>query len=167
MGVATMLDVDRSLAAPMGHLQFVWLIPLAARFAFRVQAMWPLMGTQLHADGGDVRVWTFGAALGLQYSLVRPQTRVRPFVGLATGSQILLTDTSAVETDKGRALFVPSANLRAQGGVRYTIASRVQLLVEIEATRDWLIQSRRQTEYRDSAANTVAFHASLGVLFEY
>ena len=167
MGVATMLDVDHTLGAPMGHLQFVWLIPIGERFAFRVQAMWPLMGTQLRADGSDARIWTFGAALGLHYLFTPPQARVRPFVGLATGSQILLTDTSGVDTDKGRALFVTSANLRVQSGVRYTIASRVQLLAELEATRDWLIQSRQEPVYRDSVANTVAFHASLGVLFEY
>jgi hypothetical protein len=170
MGVATMLDVDRALGAPMGHLQFVWLIPIGERFAFRVQAMWPLMGTQLRSSGSvasDARVWTFGAAMGLHYLFAPPQARLRPFVGLATGSQILLTDTSDADTDKGRALFVTSANLRVQSGVRYAIASRVQLLVELEATRDWLIQSRQEPLYRDSIANTVAFHASLGVLFEY
>src|SRR5882724_2346355 len=40
LGVATMLDVDRGLGSPMGHLQFMWFIPVRGRFAFRAQTMW-------------------------------------------------------------------------------------------------------------------------------
>jgi hypothetical protein len=51
--------------------------------------------------------------------------------------------------------------------VRVAIRSRVQLLGELEATRDWLLQSSRLSDYGSSAANALALHASLGVLFEY
>ena len=167
MGVATMLDVDRGLGAPTGHLQFMWFIPVGARFAFRFQTLWPLVGSALRTGVSDVRVWTFGAAVGLHYVFASAQARWRPFAGIATGSQLLLTDSAgAAEVDKSRALFVPSANLRLQGGVRFALATRVQLLGELEATRDWLLQSRL-SDYRDSAANALAFHVSLGVLFEY
>jgi hypothetical protein len=166
--VATMLDVDHALGAPMGHLQFMWFIPVSARVAFRAQAMWPLMGTALGPGATDVRIWTFGAAVGMQYTFAPAQSRWRPFAGAAIGSQLLLTDTSAsVDVDKARAPFVPSANLRMQSGVRIAVLSRVQLLVELEATRDWLLQSSRQAVYRDSIANTLAFHSSVGALFEY
>jgi hypothetical protein len=117
----------------------------------------------------DVRTWTFGAALGLHYAFAAPGARWRPFAGIAAGSQFLLTDTPAAPTepDNGRALFVPSANVRLQTGVRVAIRSRVQLLGELEATRDWLLQSSRLSDYGSSAANALALHASLGVLFEY
>jgi hypothetical protein len=169
MGVATMLDVDRTLGAPMGHLQFMWFIPVRGRFAFRAQAMWPLMGTGLRPGDGDVRIWTFGAAIGGQYSFAPAQARWRPYAGLAAGSQLLLTDSSGsgAEVGKPRALFVPSGNIRLQSGVRIAIAARLQLLVELEATRDWLLQSSNRVDYRDSAANALAFHALVGVLFEY
>jgi hypothetical protein len=168
LGVATMLDLDRALGAPMGHLQFMWFIPVSARVAFRAQAMWPLMGTALGPGATDVRIWTFGAAVGLQYAFAPAQVRVRPFAGVAAGSQLLLTDTSgSTEIDKSRAPFVPSANLRLQSGVRIALIARVQLLIELEATRDWLLQSSRQEVYRDSIANTLAFHSSVGALFEY
>jgi hypothetical protein len=167
MGVATMLDVDRGLGTPTGHLEFMWFIPVGARFAFRLQTLWPLVGSALRAGAGDVRIWTFGAAVGMDYVFAPAQARWRPFAGLAIGSQLLLTDTAgAAEVDKSRALFVPSANLRLQTGVRFAIATRLQLLGELEATRDWLLQSRL-SDYRDSAANALAFHMSLGVLFEY
>jgi len=167
MGVATMLDVDRTLGAPMGHLQFMWFIPVRGRFAFRAQAMWPLMGTALRGGSSDVRIWTFGAAVGGQYAFAPAQARWRPYAGVAAGSQLLLTDTASAAAEKPRALFVPSANARLQAGVRVVLAPRLHLLTELEATRDWLLQSSHRADYRDSAANTVTFHALLGVLFEY
>jgi hypothetical protein len=169
MGVGTMLDLDHTLGAPMGHLAFLWFIPVRARLAVRTQVMWPVMGTALGPNATGIRIWTFGAAIGMQYAFAPAQARLRPFVGLAGGSQLLLTDTSGVspEVEKPRAPFVPSANLRAHSGVRVTIWPRVQLLAEIEATRDWLLQSSRDLDYRNSIANTLAFHASLGALFEH
>jgi hypothetical protein len=135
----------------------------------RAQVMWPFMGSALGPDATDVRIWTFGAAVGMQYAFAPARARWRPFVGLAAGSQLLLTDTTGAvaEADKAHAPFVPSADLRAYTGVRVTILPRVQLLAEIEATRDWLLHGSSAPEYRNSVANTLAFHASLGALFEY
>ena len=164
-----MLDLDRTLGAPMGHLAFIWFIPVSARVAVRAQAMWPFMGSVLGPNATDVRIWTFGAAVGMQYAFAPARARWRPFAGLAGGSQLLLTDTSGAvaEADKPHAPFVPSADLRAYSGVRVAILPRVQLLAEIEATRDWLLQGSREPAYRNSVANTLAFHTSLGALFEY
>ena len=146
LGVATMLDVDRALGAPMGHLQFMWFIPVSARVAFRAQAMWPLMGTALAPGATDVRIWTFGAAVGLQYAFAPKEARLRPFAGIAAGSQLLLTDTSgSTDVDKSRAPFVPSANLRLCSGIRVALIPRVQLLVELEATRDWPTETASRT----------------------
>ncbi len=169
LGVATTLDLDRTLGAPMGHLAFIWFIPVSARVAVRTQATWPFMGSVLGPNATDVRIWTFGAAVGMQYSFAPARARWRPFAGLAAGSQLLLTDTSGAiaDADKPHAPFVPSADLRAYTGVRVTILPRVQLLAEIEATRDWLLQGSIAPDYRNSVANTLAFHSSLGALFEY
>ena len=169
LGVATTLDLDRTLGAPMGHLAFIWFIPVSARVAVRAQAMWPFMGSVLGPNATDVRIWTFGAAVGMQYAFAPARARLRPFAGLAGGSQLLLTDTSGAvaEADKPHAPFVPSADLRVYSGVRVAILPRVQLLAEIEATRDWLLQGSREPDYRNSVANTLAFHTSLGALFEY
>ncbi len=86
----------------------------------------------------------------MQYAFAPASARWRPFAGLAGGSQVLLTDTSGTvaEADKPHAPFVPSANLRAHAGVRVTIVPRVQLLAEIEATRDWLLHSSREPDYQ-------------------
>jgi len=169
LGVATMLDLDRTLGAPMGHVAFIWFIPVSARVSVRAQGMWPLMGSVLGPNATDVRIWTFGAAVGMQYAFAPAQARWRPFAGLAAGSQVLLTDTSGAvaEADKPHAPFVPSADLRAYTGVRVAILPRVQLLVEIEATRDWLLHGTSAPDYRNSVANSLAFHSSLGALFEY
>jgi hypothetical protein len=169
MGAATMLDLDRRLGAPMVHLQFTWLSSIGRHLAVQAQAMWPLVGSELRLDGNDTRIWTFGAALGLQYVFGAEGARWRPFAGIATGSQLLLTDTPAraMDSDRGRGLFVPSFNLRAQSGLRLTLTAHARLLFELAATRDWLLQSSRLADYRDSAANTFALHASLGLLFEY
>lgn len=169
MGAASTLDLDRRLGAAMVHLQFTWLIPVGERLAFRAQAMWPLKGTDLRLGTSDARTWTFGAAVGLQYLFAPEQARWRPFAGIAAGSQFLLTDTplNAADVDPGRALLVPSANVRLQSGVRLVLTSRVQLLAELEATRDWLLQPSRLADYRESAANALALHISFGVLFEY
>ena len=169
LGVATMLDLDRTLGAPMGHLAFISFIPVSARLDVRAQATWPFMGSVLGPDATDVRIWTFGAAVGMQYAFARAPARWRPFAGLAGGTQLLLTDTSGAvaEADKPHAPFVPSADLRAYTGVRVAILPWVQLLVEIEATRDWLLQGSHEPDYRNSVANTLAFHSSLGALFEY
>jgi len=169
LGVATMLDLDRSLGAPMGHLEFIWFIPVSPRVAVRAQTMWPFMGSVLGPNATDVRIWTFGGAVGMQYAFAPAQARWRPYAGLSAGSQFLLTDTSGAvaEADKPHAPFLPSADLRAYTGLRLTILPRVQLLAEIEATRDWVLHGSSSPDYRNSVANTLAFHSSLGALFEY
>jgi hypothetical protein len=166
LGVGTMLDLDATLGQPMGHLQFIWHLPLGARFAFRAQVLWPVMGSQLQAAGSDVRMWTFGASAGVQYSLREPNVRLRPFVGLAIGSQLLLTDAGRGDADRSRAPLRPGETAGLQAGARFALVSRVQLFSEIEATRNWLQMSNASRD-AGSATNSFSFHVSSGVMFEY
>ena len=68
---------------------------------------------------------------------------------------------------RGRDARQVQSGLRAFAGVRVAILPRVHLLAEIEATRDWLLHGSSTPDYRNSIANTLAFHASVGALFEY
>jgi outer membrane protein W len=112
-------------------------------------------------------MWTFGAAVGLQYAFTDPPRRWRPFVGLALGNRIALSETTATLTPQTRTGVTPTAILGLEAGVRYVLSTRMQLLGELEVTRGWLGPTASENSPEDERASAMALHASVGVLFEY
>jgi hypothetical protein len=167
MGVGTTLDVSSMGGKPAGHVQFLWYFPLRARLSLRTRVQWPVLGADFRAGDTEVRMWTFGAAMGVQYSFTEAPARWRPFLGLAVGNRIGLTEASSSTGPQGRTAVTPSANLGVEGGVRYVLGSRAQIFCELEITRDWLEPTTNRLDYEKAAANALSLHSSLGVLFEY
>lgn len=167
MGVGTTIDFSSSGGQPAGHLQFMWYFPLGTRFAMRARVAWPILGADIHARDTEVRMWTFGAAVGLQYAFTEPPAVWRPFVGLAIGNRIALTESTSTLTAQARTGITPSAILGVEAGVRYAVAPRVQVFGELEGTRGWLGPTASGSSPEEDLASAVAVHASLGVLFEY
>jgi outer membrane protein W len=121
---------------------------------------------QFRTDGNDVRVWTFGAALGMQYLLKIAPGRVRPFVGAALGSRAALTETTPAAALQSRETFTPSLTLGADAGLRYTLSPLVSLFLEIGVVHGWLVPGVHRAPYEERAANSDSIHASFGVVFE-
>jgi hypothetical protein len=167
MGVGTMLDVSSTKRQPSGHLQFMWYFPLTPRLVLRARAQWPILGVDFQSGGADVRMWTFGAAVGVQYSFTESPTRWRPFVGAALGNRMALTETSSGNPIQSRTAVTPTVNLSLEGGLRYAIGPRVQIFSEVELARDWLVSSTNRADYELAIANAFSIHLSGGVLFEY
>lgn len=167
MGVATTLDLSSAGGRPGGHLQFLWYFPFGARVSLRARVGWPILGADFDRVDAEVRMWTFGAGVGLQYAFRSPGARVRPFAGLALGNRIALSDTTFRFTAQTRTAITPSAILGLEAGVRIAIRPRVQVLGELEVTRGWLGPTSSDTGPAEELASAMAAHASLGVLFEY
>jgi hypothetical protein len=167
MGVGTTLDLSSTGWQPAGHLGFLWYFPLGPRLSIRARAEWPLLGVEFQSAGADVRLWTFGAAIGLQYAFAEVPSPWRPFLGLAVGNRIALTEVSSTSPLQGRDGVTPSANLGLQGGVRYSLGARTQIFSELELARDWMIPASNRMDYEKAAANAVSLHMTVGLLFEY
>lgn len=167
MGVGTTLDLSSSGGQPSGHLQFMWYFPFGPRVSLRARVAWPVVGANFETANSDIRMWTFGAAVGLQYAFTEPPQRWRPFVGLALGNLIALSETTTNLTAQSRTGVTPSVVLGLEGGVRYVLSGRMQLLGELELTRGWLGPTASEDSPEDERASAMALHASLGVLFEY
>ncbi|MES1205529.1 MAG: hypothetical protein ABUS79_06290 [Pseudomonadota bacterium] len=167
MGVATTVDVFSAGSRPSGHVHFLWYLPLGPRASLHVRARWPVVSLGFQSGDTDVRMWTFGAALGLQHSFREASARWRPLVGLIIGNRMLLTDASAPSPTENRSSVTPSVTAGILAGVRHTVGRRAQLLWEIEAARGWMVASANRATYETAAANAFSIHASLGVLFEY
>lgn len=167
MGVATSLDVSSVGGRPGSHLQFLWYFPFGPRVSLRARVGWPIVGADFHRSDSEVRMWTFGAAVGLQYAWRSPGARVRPFAGLALGNRIALSDTTFRLTAQTRTAITPSAIVGVEAGVRVAIRPRVQVLGELEVTRGWLGPTSADAGPAEELASAMAAHASLGILFEY
>lgn len=167
MGVGTTLDLSSSGGRPGGHLQFLWYFPFGARVSMRARVAWPILGADIHAADQEIRMWTFGAAVGLQYALSEPPSAWRPFIGLAIGNLIALAESTSTFTAQSRTSITPSAVLGLEAGVRYVLGSRMQLFGELEGTRGWLGPTGRDSSPEEQLASAIALHLSVGVLFEY
>jgi hypothetical protein len=169
MGVGLTLDLAPPRDHPAAHLNFIWYFPIAERWRIQARADWPLLGVDLQSStGDDVRMWTFGAAVGLLYSIMRSPARFYPFVGLSVGNRMTLTEVnSAPQLLQTRTSVTPSATVGGQVGMRVAIHRRVQALAALELARDWMLPSTNRPDYERAAANAFSLHISLGVLFEY
>lgn len=167
MGVGTTLDLSSSGGRPGGHLQFLWYFPLGTRVSMRARVGWPILGADTHAAELEVRMWTFGAAVGLQYAFSEPPSAWRPFIGLAIGNRIALVESTSTFTAQSRTSITPSAVLGLEAGLRYAVSPRMQVFGELEGTRGWLGPTARDSSPEDELASAIALHLSVGVLFEY
>ena len=112
-------------------------------------------------------MWTFGAAVGLQYTFSDPRARWRPFVGLAIGNLIALSEAVSPFTSQSRTAITAGATVGLELGLRYAVGARMQLFGELEGTRGWLGPTATETSPEDDLARAIAFHTSLGILFDY
>ena len=167
MGIATAFDLSSTQSQPSGHLHFMWYFPLGTRLSFQARALWPILGVGFQSGSADVRMWTFGAALGLQYAFREPPARWRPLMGLVLGNSMQLTESSSALPTESRSAVTPIITVGLLGGLRYALNRRAQLLWELEVARGWLVASANRAAYETASANAFSIHASFGILFEY
>jgi hypothetical protein len=169
MGVGMTLDIAPPRDHPAAHLNFIWYFPIAERWRIQARADWPLLGVDLRSStGDDIRMWTFGATVGLLHTFSRSPARLYPFVGLSVGNRMALTEVnSAPQPLQSRTAVTPSVTVSGQGGIRFPIHRRVQGLAAAELARDWMLPAANRPDYERAAANAFSLHISAGVLFEY
>ncbi|MES1208618.1 MAG: hypothetical protein ABUS79_21980 [Pseudomonadota bacterium] len=166
LGAGTTFGLAAAPGGPTVHLQFLWYLPLDWRLAVCVRALWPVFGGQFRTGGNDVRTWTFGAGLSLQYLFERRSPRLQPFLGVALGPRLVLTETTPVGAPQSREAFTPSVSLGAEGGIRYEMAPLIYLFLEIGLSHGWLIPGVKRLAHEEATASADVFQASMGVLFE-
>ena len=169
LGVATTLDLNAAVGEPTGHLQVIWFFPsrYEERLVFRIRALWPLVGAQFQTSNAYVRMWTFGAAAGVQYFLVGPTSRMRPFIGAGAGARLAVLEATSIDSMGGHTSFTPSINVAALAGLSYVVSTHFRLFLEFEGARDRLPPFLSRSGLQADAANSYSFYASLGVTFEY
>ena len=142
LGVATMLDVDRTLGSPMGHLAVHVVHPGERRVRLSRAGDVAVHGQRALGRRPTCASGPLARRSAVQYAFAPAQARWRPFVGLATGSQVLLTDTSgAAPRSTSRRAVRAQRQLRA---VHWRAGHRRRALScwpRSRATRDWLLQS--------------------------
>jgi hypothetical protein len=169
MGVAARLDLDTALGASTSELEVVWHFRIGPHLGIRARMLWPLVGASFTRADGSVRLWTFGTGVGVQYAFVDRPAPVRPFVGVALGTRLTLTETSAPATPEndGRTVLTPSLNLGLEVGIALRIARFAELFFESGATRDRLVPGLERSGVPAAAANALSFYSALGVMLEY
>jgi hypothetical protein len=169
MGVAARLDLDTALGESTGELELVWHFRIGPHVGIRARLLWPLVGASFTRADGSVRLWTFGTGVGVQYAFVDRPSPVRPFVGVALGTRLTLTETSAPATPEndGRTVLTPSLNLGLEVGIAIRIARFAELFFESGATRDRLVPGLERSGVPASAAKALSFYSALGVMLEY
>jgi hypothetical protein len=167
LGAATTLNLDSALGEPTGHVQLLARFPLGPRWAARARGLWPLLGAQLQADGVYCRIWTFGAAVGVERAFAAAPARLRPFVAAVVGTRFVLADVAWIETRQAHVSFTPGATIGLQAGARYQIVPRAQLLFELEVADAWALARGGPSRHAREVTSARSAHASLGVLFEY
>jgi hypothetical protein len=167
MGVTTTIDFAPPRDHPTAHLDFLWYFPLGEGWWIRARADWPLLGVSLQPNGEDLRMWTFGASVGLGRTFRPLEARVRPYIGLAVGNRMALTDVSSQIPLQGRTSVTPSATVEGEGGVRLRLRSRAELVAALALSRDWSVFSDGSPVEARTAGNAFALHVALGVLFEF
>ena len=167
MGVTTTIDFAPPRDHPTAHLDFLWYFPIGEGWWIRARADWPLLGVSLQPNGEDLRMWTFGASVGLGHTFGPVEGRLRPYIGLAVGNRMALTDVSSQIPLQGRTFVTPSATVEGEGGVRLRLRSRAELLAALALSRDWSVLSDNAPVEARTAGNAFALHVALGVLFEF
>ena len=156
LGVATTLDLNAAVGEPTGHLQVIWFFPsrYEERLVFRIRALWPLVGAQFQTSDAYVRMWTFGAAAGVQYFLVGPTSRFRPFIGAGAGARVAILEATSIDSMGGHTTFTPSINVAALTGLSYVVSTRFRLFLEFEGARDHLPPFLSRSGLQADAANS-------------
>jgi hypothetical protein len=167
MGVTTTIDFAPPRDHPTAHLNFLWHFPLGEGWWIRARADWPLLGVNLQPNGEDLRMWTFGASVGLGHTFRPAEAPWRPYVALAVGNRMALTDVSSQIPLQGRTSVTPSATVEGEGGVRLRLRSRAELLAALALSRDWSVLSDTSPVEARTAGNAFALHVALGILFEF
>lgn len=165
IGVGTVFGLASSPGGPTGHIQFLWLLPLGEWLTARVRGLWPVLGRQFRTVGEDVRTWTFGGDLGLYCHLRPGESRPRPFLGLALGPHLGLTERTPLDGLPSRETFTPSIHLGALAGIRFPAGAWAHGFLEVEVGRGWLIPTTPRSPDDASGANARAIQTSLGLLF--
>ncbi|HEY8926491.1 MAG TPA: hypothetical protein VIU64_19045, partial [Polyangia bacterium] len=164
LGAATTFGVETRGGGPTSHLQFVGRIPATPHLALGARVLWPLLAISSRNSDGDVRAWSFGAAVTLEYTLA-PRRRLKPYVGLAAGARLGIIEVTPTSAGQGSQFFPVSGTLGIEAGVRYSLAPLVQVFFELSAARAWLIVPRRSDDLARDAADGEFARASVGVLF--
>jgi hypothetical protein len=164
-GVATTIDHSSALG-PIGYLQFIWEWMVGTRVRVRARGEWPLWGGEQSSSDGTTRILTFGAGANLHYVLGTPAANLRPYVGVAGGARLLLTEFRDL-TPLDHVTYTTSVNLGVQAGVAYRLSPAAQLFFESGAARQVLVPIADRPSYVTAAANAIALSSSIGVTFEY
>jgi hypothetical protein len=164
LGAAATFGVETRGGGPTSHLQFVGRIPATPHLALGARVLWPLLAISSPNNGGEVRAWSFGAALTFEYT-VAPRRRLKPYVGLGAGGRLGIIEVTSTTVAQSDQFFPVSGTLGIEAGVRYSLAPLVQVFFELSAARAWLIVPHRDDDLARRAADGESARASVGVLF--
>jgi len=166
LGVATTFDLETGAGEPTSHLQFLARFPLGRHVFLAGRILWPLLAAQYRTSDNDIRSWTFGTGISLQYAFA-PAARLRPYLGVGIGARFGLTEATPLAAAQSDQSLNVSGAFGIEVGVRYAVRPLLEVFFQLEAARNWLIPPPdTEDKGRDSAANGEVARASIGITFE-
>ena len=166
LGVATTFDLETGAGEPTSHLQFLARFPLGRHVFLAGRILWPLLAAQHRTADNDVRSWTFGTGVSLQYAFA-PGARVRPYLGLGIGARFALAETTPLAAAQSDQSLNTSGTFGIELGVRYAVRPLMEVFLQVEAARNWLIPPPDAGDTTtENGANGEVARASIGITFE-
>jgi hypothetical protein len=165
LGAGTTFDLETGPGEPTSHLQFLARIPLTRHVALSARMLWPLLAAQYRNSDSDVRSWTFSGGVSLQYTFVS-QRRLQPFLGLALGTRLGLSETTPLTGSQSAETLTTSGTFGIEAGVRYPLGPVLQIFFQVEASRNWLLPPDSDAGVEGTAANGETARAAIGILFD-
>lgn len=164
LGAATTFDLETGAGEPTSHLQFLARFPLGRHVFIAGRILWPLLAAQYRTSDNDIRSWTFGTGVSLQYAFASG-ARLRPYLGLGIGARLGLAEATPLAAAQSDQSLNVSGTFGIEVGVRYAVRPLLEVFVQIEAARNWLIPPPAD-KTTDSGANGEVARASIGITFE-
>jgi len=163
LGVATTFDLETGAGEPTSHLQFLARFPVGRHVFLAGRILWPLLAAQYRTSDNDLRSWTFGTGVSLQYAFAAG-ARWRPYLGLGIGARFALAEATPIAASQSDQSLNVSGTFGIELGLRYAVRPLMEVFVQIEAARNWLIPPPSDMT-TDNGANGEAARASIGITF--
>jgi hypothetical protein len=146
------------------HLRFMGERSLHPNLALFAHVLWPIFANEQPIKIYPARSWTFLAMVGPQAMLGDSDWRVRPFLRLGIGLQLVASEVEFRTGGQGETYSTTAVVGTAATGLRIRIARQLSLHVEGEIGRSKSFNPGLVEEATTSANSTLR-RASLGLVF--
>lgn len=146
------------------HIRFMGERSLHPNLALFLNVMWPILANEQPIKIYSARSWTFMVLVGPQAMLGDVDSRVRPFLRLGVGLQLVASEVEFRTGGQGETYSTMAVVGTAATGLRIRLARQLSIHVEAEIGRSKSFNPG-MVEDANTPANSTLRRASLGLVF--